>query len=169
MIKSFFSTLLVFFCFIIFECAILSNIIMLPSVPDLMLLVLLFISLHNGCLLGESTGFFSGLMIDFMTAGPFGLNCLLRTLLGFIFGTLSSSINTDGFLLPAFLGFVATLLKYLLMFIISFFFPGCNIEFNIFSLPCGFEILANTLLCPLIFAFLRLFSAHLLVNNDKVN
>ena len=71
---------------ILFETALLSNIRLLPVVPDILLLVLLYISVFNGSLTGEVTGFFSGLMLDFLSAAPLGLNCLLRTLIGFIAG-----------------------------------------------------------------------------------
>ena len=61
------------------ETALLSNIIFLPAVPDLLLLIVLYLSVYNGSLTGETAGFVSGLMLDFLTAAPLGLNCLLRT------------------------------------------------------------------------------------------
>ncbi|NLM00869.1 MAG: rod shape-determining protein MreD [Treponema sp.] len=168
MIKTFFSIIFTFFCFLIFETAILSNLMILPAVPDILLLVTLYIALHNGSMWGQTTGFCSGLMLDFVTAGPFGLNCLLRTLIGFIIGLFNNTVNTSGIWLPAFLAFCTTILKYLLLIIISFFFPNELIKFNIFSIQGIFEILSNTVLAPIIFAFLSLFSSYLIYDNKNL-
>lgn len=169
MIKSFFSIIFTFFCFLIFQVCILSNITILPSYPDLLLIILLFVSLHNGCLLAETTGFISGLLLDFLSAGPFGLNALIRTILGFILGFFNRTINTNGFFLPALLGFAVTILKYLLLLLVSFFFPSSFINGSLLSVAGLFELLMNTLLTPLVFMFLRLFSSNLIFDYHKDN
>ena len=48
MIKRSLWGLLFAFCFLIVETALLSNILVLPVVPDLLLLLLVFISFYNG-------------------------------------------------------------------------------------------------------------------------
>ena len=85
---------------VLFETALLSNIVFLPVVPDLLLLVVLYISVFNGSLVGETTGFVSGLLLDFITAAPLGLNCLLRTLMGFLAGFFHNLLNVSGILIP---------------------------------------------------------------------
>ena len=60
MIRSFFSTILMMFCFLLFETAVVSNLTFLPAIPDFLLMITLFIALNNGALLAESTGFVSG-------------------------------------------------------------------------------------------------------------
>ncbi len=167
MIKSFFSSIFVFFCFLIFEVVILSNIVILPAVPDLMLIVCLYISLHNGIFLGETTGFFSGMMIDFLSSGPFGLNCLIRTIIGFLAGLLNRTVNTSGFFIPMLLGICGTFLKYLLLLIVSFFFPNNSVYTGLFSHEGIFELVSNALLSPVIFWFLSLFNSYLLLEEEK--
>ena len=58
------------------ETALLSNVVFLPVVPDLLLLVVLYISVQNGSLTGEATGFVSGLLLDFLTV-IFFYNCII--------------------------------------------------------------------------------------------
>ena len=134
MIRSFFSSIRFYLFFILFQTAILSNITILPSVPDLMLILTLYISLHNGCMLGQTTGFTSGLMLDFMSAGPICLNSLIRTIMGYIFGLFSKTLNTAGFFLPALYGFTATIIKSILLLIISFFFPMVLLPIHYFHM-----------------------------------
>ena len=143
------------------ETALLSNVVFLPVVPDLLLLVVVYISVLNGSLTGEATGFVSGLLLDFLTAAPLGLNCLLRTLIGFFAGLFHDVLNFSKILIPALLAFIATIVKALLIGFISYFFPNGVITYDLFSAAFGMELLFNVILAPLVFAFLSLFSSVL--------
>ncbi len=168
MIRSFFSSLLFFLFLLLFQSAVLSNITFLPAVPDLMLIMTLYISLHNGSMLGQTTGFASGLMIDFLSAGPLGLNALIRTIMGYLIGLLSQTLNTSGFFLPALYGLIVTIVKALILLIISFFFPNGIVTYSLFSYVFLFELIFNTLLTPVLFAFLNIFS-NILKLKPEVN
>ena len=152
---------------ILFETALLSNIRLLPVVPDILLLVLLYISVFNGSLTGEVTGFFSGLMLDFLSAAPLGLNCLLRTLIGFIAGLFNKIVNVSGFFIPVLFGFVGTILKAIFLKCIIFFFPNGVLAYNFFSVVFATELLLNTLLAPVVFWFLSFFSS--ILNNSEIS
>lgn len=133
------------------ETAVLSNLYYLPVVPDLLLLYTVYVSIHRGCLHGETEGFASGLLLDCLSSAPLGLNALLRTIVGFVSGLFFLTINTYGFLIPFIIGFAATVLKVLLLSIISFFFPGNVLSYDIFSSSVWIEVLLNSLLAPVLF------------------
>lgn len=137
--------------FLFFESSILSNIYFLPVVPDLLLLFTLYISIQKGCVQGETVGFFSGLLLDFVSAAPLGLNALLRTIIGFIAGLFHLTIGTTGIVTPMILGVVATFAKVLFTFFISFFFPGVVLTYEFFSMTFLFECIFNGLLAPVLF------------------
>ena len=86
--KSFGISCLFLLGFVLFETAVLSNIVILPVVPDLLLICSLYFSLQNGRLFGVASGFTGGLFLDFVSACPFGFNCLLRTIIGYVAGFL---------------------------------------------------------------------------------
>ncbi|MFI3257333.1 MAG: rod shape-determining protein MreD [Spirochaetales bacterium] len=140
------------------ETAILSNWYILPVVPDLLLIILVYISVHNGCVTGEVFGFSSGMAIDFLTGSPFGLNALIRSIIGFLGGILHFNINTKGIIMPMLFGAVATLLKAFIIFITSFFYPTGIITYSLFSSHLWYECLFNALLSPPIFWILSLFT-----------
>ena len=148
------------------ETALLSNVVFLPVVPDLLLLVVLYISVQNGSLTGEATGFVSGLLLDFLTAAPLGLNCLLRTLLGFFAGLFHDVLNISKIMIPAMLALIATIAKGIIIGFISFFFPNGVITYDLFSASFGMELLFNVILAPLVFAFLSLFSSFLISDKE---
>ena len=141
----------------VFESTFLSNLFFLPAVPDLSLICVLFFSIHNGKVLGETSGFVSGLFLDFLSACPLGLNCLLRSILGYLGGIFYKTIDPEGFFTPFFLGICATIAKMLLVQFLSFLLPSVVTAYDVISLQFLFEIGMNALISPFVFAFLGIF------------
>jgi rod shape-determining protein MreD len=168
MTKSYVTSIIILFCTVLIETAILSNISILPSIPDLMLISVLYFSTINGCIAGEITGFASGLFLDFLSGSPFGFNCLYRTLIGYLSGLLGKSFNFEGFLMPAILGGIATLLKAFLVFLIALFYPSVHASYRIFSVSFIFELLCNVFLTPLMFKFFSLFKSSIEFPQEKI-
>ncbi len=168
MIRSFFASTFILLVFSIFESAILSNIAFLPSIPDLTLLCVLYFSIQNGKLLGETTGFVSGLFLDVLSACPFGLNCLIRSVTGYAGGIFKKTLNLDGFFVLMFMGFAATILKVILTFVVSILFPFALIAtYRIFSIEFAFELALNSILTPFVFKFLSLFKNSVIVKMES--
>jgi len=151
------SIFLILLGFALLESAVLSNIIFLPVIPDFLLICVIYYSFQHGKTIGETSGFMSGLFIDFLSGCPFGLNCLLRTVIGYVCGFFNRTFAMEGFLVPAALSLVATIFKVLLTQIISLFYPSVVNSYHIFSLDFGFELLMNTLFAPVIVKFLGFF------------
>ncbi|MBQ5999810.1 MAG: rod shape-determining protein MreD [Treponema sp.] len=158
MLKSVFVSVLILLAVSVFESAIISNISFLPAVPDLLLLCVIYMALQNGRSYGSSTGFISGLFWDFLTGSPFGFNMLLRSLLGYFPGFFNKSINFSGFFIPAAFGMIGTIIKVIITWIISLFFPNLIVNYDIISLAFLFELVCNTLLAPFIFKLMNMFS-----------
>ena len=166
MIRSFLSAVIVLLCFSLLESAILSNILVLPAVPDFMLIVVLYLSMRNGKGFGEASGAVSGFFLDFLSSAPLGLNCLVRVIIGYFTGFFSRTLNANGFFIPVLLGLVMTIAKYFLMWFISLFYPSIVIPYDPSSMAFYFEIAANALLAPIVFKFLDLFSYMLIAESD---
>ena len=166
MLKSFFSTILAMFCFLLLETAVFSNLTYLPAIPDFLLIITLFVAFNNGSLLGESTGFVSGFLLDFLSASPLGFNALLRTILGFVFGLFHDVLNASSIFLQFVYGAIATIIKAVVVYIISFFFNGV-VHYSLFSQIFVTEVLLNAIFTPLMFQFLGLFSEALIVKPES--
>ena len=161
MIRAYFTAAFILLCFALFESAILSNVRFLPAVPDFLLLCVLYFSYNGGRMFGVATGYTSGLFLDFLTAAPFGLHCMLRTIIGWATGFLNGTINIDGVIFPAILAFIATLLKAGLLRVIALFFPISVSHYDMTSEAFIAELAMNTILCPLVFKFISIFNAQL--------
>jgi len=126
------------------------------AVPDLALCILIYIAYVNGTMTGQLTGFFSGLMIDFLSAAPLGLNAFVRTITGALVGRLKDTFYLDNLFLPMALCAGATIFKALLYFLLNLIFPTSVPAYDIFTLTLWVELGMNTLLAPLLFALLKL-------------
>ena len=166
--KSFGFAWLFFLGFALLESAVLSNILILPAVPDFILLCSLYFSLNNGRLFGACSGFASGLFLDFFCAAPFGYNCLLRTIFGYVAGLFSKTLNINGMFFPFILGAFSTLFKAFVLWLIAVFYPNVNVSYSIFSISFGFELLLNSVLAPFVFKFLNIFKNGILLDLEKV-
>ena len=81
----------------VFETAILSHIRLLPALPDLILILVVYIALYNGAVAGITAGFLSGLIFDFLSLAPMGLHSFVFTVLGFLYGILYRKYNVSRF------------------------------------------------------------------------
>ncbi|MCR5217520.1 rod shape-determining protein MreD [Treponema sp.] len=166
MIKTISVSSLILLCTAILEAAVISNLTFLPSTPDLLMLCVLFFSLHNGKIVGETTGFVSGLFLDFLSSAPFGLNCLFRTTLGYLSGLFAKTLNTEGILVPAMLGLIASVYKGLFLLLLSFLYPSKITIYSIFDLSSLFEILMNIVFAPIVFTILKFFRNSIIVSPE---
>ena len=128
-----------------------------------------FIALHDGKIYGESSGFFSGLFLDFLGACPLGFNCLFRTIIGYAGGKFCKILNTEGFVVPFLIVLISTLMKVFLVQVISLLFPSVTVAYKIISFSFAFELLANSFLAPFMFRLLRVFKNSLVLRPENVN
>jgi rod shape-determining protein MreD len=148
--------------FIILVAALLQSTILsrlalsIYAVPDLALVILVYIAYANGAMAGQITGFFSGFFLDFLSAAPLGLHAFTRTLAGALAGFLKDTFYLDYFFIPMALSAGATVFKALLYFLLHLLFRDAVPMYDIFALTLWVELGMNTLLAPLIFALLRL-------------
>lgn len=162
------TTLLVLFLGL-FESTVLANISFFPFIPDLVLIVVLYISFFNGSLYGEVNGFISGLIIDFLSAAPLGLNAFIRTVHGFVYGLFKGTVNIDKFFFPFLLGFTSTILKAFTTWLLSLFYSGLVVNYNLFSYQFWIECGINGLFTPLVFLLLRFFPNFISEKQDLDN
>jgi len=142
---------------ILLQSTILGRIAIRGVRPDLAMLVLVFVSVRRGPMVGQVSGFASGFLEDLMNVSPLGFHSLLRTVTGYLFGLLSGNVFIDPFLMPIILAVVATLLKGLLSGIVSALFGIASSGFITFTGRIWIEMGYNGIVAPFLFALLNLF------------
>jgi len=140
------------------QSTILSRLVIyIRAVPDLTLGILVYSAYVNGIMTGQLTGFFSGVLLDFFSSAPLGLNAFVRTLAGAITGIMKDTFYLDFFFLPMALCAGATIFKALLFFLLHLLFPQTVPSYSLLALTLWIELGLNTLTAPLLFGLLRLF------------
>jgi rod shape-determining protein MreD len=129
--------------------------------PDLALDILVFSAYLNGMMTGQLSGFFSGLLLDFLSSAPLGLNLFIRTVIGAVAGFLNRSFMLDRILLPVTLCAGATLLKAGLLFLLNLLFAGAIPAYHFNTPALWVELAMNSILAPLIFVLLRTLNAFI--------
>ena len=168
MTKSILVSTFILLCAVILESSILSNISFIYIVPDLVLICSIYFSLLNGKVAGETAGFISGILLDFITGIPFGFNMLFRTIIGYIAGIFAKNVIISGFILPMLCVGIGTIAKTLMVSLLSLLFPNVHIyTAGIISYDFLFEFIENVLLSPFVFKFLSFFKKSLAVRTVK--
>ncbi|MDR1566804.1 MAG: rod shape-determining protein MreD [Treponema sp.] len=139
------------------QSTILRRLAIYRAVPDLALGIIVYAAYVNGTMTGQLSGFFSGLLMDFLSAAPLGLNTLVRTLVGALAGIMQGTFFLDVFFLPMALCAGATTLKALLYFLLHLLMAGIVPSYDFLTPVFWVELAMNTLTAPLLFGFLRLF------------
>jgi rod shape-determining protein MreD len=136
------------------------------TVPDLTLGILVYSAYVNGVMTGQVTGFFSGLLLDFISASPLGLNALIRTIMGALTGLLRGTFFLDTVFLPMILCAVATVFKVLTLFLLHVLLAGAIPHYPLNGPTLWVELMFNTLSAPLLFGLLKLFQPLLVQKGD---
>ncbi|MDR0643724.1 MAG: rod shape-determining protein MreD [Treponema sp.] len=134
--------------------------------PDIALVILVFSAYYNGSMTGQTAGFLSGILLDFLSAAPLGLNALIRTITGAVFGVVRGFLILDAVFLPMLLCAIGTLFKALLLLLLHVLFSEEVRAYPLAEPTLMVELAFNTLLAPFLFAFLNRFKS-LLVKGEK--
>ena len=143
------------------QSTVLSKLAILNAVPDLALGVLVYTAYVNGVMTGQTLGFASGLLLDFISASPLGFNAFTRTIVGALAGLLKGTFFLDVAVLPMALCAAATFAKALVVWIASILFAGAVPHYELSSSLLWTELAYNTITAPALFALLNLFKAVL--------
>ena len=132
---------------ILLQSTLLGKIAIRGVRPDLALIVLIFVAMRRGSMVGQVSGFATGFLEDLMNVSPLGFHSLLRTVMGYLYGLLSGNVFIDPFLMPIVLTVVATILKGLLSGIVSAIFGLSASGFITLQAGCGSR--SDTMGCSL--------------------
>ena len=125
-------------------------------IPDLGLIILVFVAIRRGSMTAQLSGFAAGIVEDFLSLSPLGFHAFIRTMVGFLYGLTVGSIFVDPILMPLILTIVATFFKGLISSLLVSFLSIPAAGFSVFAGPLWIELGYNAVLAPFLFALLGL-------------
>jgi rod shape-determining protein MreD len=139
----------------ILQSTLLFKISFFNVVPDLALCIMVYSAYVNGTMTGQISGFFSGLLLDFLSSAPLGLNCLIRTLIGALTGIFKGAFFLDVIFMPIILCTLATFAKAAFLFLISLFMGPAVQVYSLLSSLFWIHLGMNAISAPLLFLILK--------------
>jgi rod shape-determining protein MreD len=136
-------------------------------IPDISLILIVYISFKNSGIQGQTVGFATGLLQDSISAAPLGLNAFLKTSIALLANLLSGKFYIDRLLMPAIFGFMATLIKAIYLKVLSLFFVDHIIVYQLFDKILWIESFYNALISPIIFFALKPLDKYLVQPGNK--
>jgi rod shape-determining protein MreD len=123
-------------------------------VPDLALVVLIWVSYKNGLVEGPASGFIAGFAEDFLSAAPLGFNAFVKTFVATAAGFLHGVFFIDRIVLPFALGAIGTLVKALAAGFLSLVFSGKVQCYDVLDRVLWIEAAYNGVAAPFVFLIL---------------
>jgi rod shape-determining protein MreD len=136
-------------------------------VPDLSLVILIWVSFKNGPIEGPVSGFCSGLLEDMISVAPLGFHAFIKTFVATLASFLHGSFFIDKLALPIVLGFVATLGKALASWILVLLFGAAVHSYSLLARILWIEACYNGLLAPLVFLLMTPFKRFLISERGR--
>jgi len=117
--------------------------------PDLLFIVIVYLSYSFGSFYGEVNGFIGGLLQDAVSNSPLGLLTFPKVALGFLVGMFGRDVFKSNIVTITLLLFIASLLKGVITLFLCYIFHHAAISMVIsLILP---EAFYNALVAPLLF------------------
>ena len=128
--------------------------------PDLLFIVIVYLSYNFGPFYGETCGFIGGLLHDCVSRSPFGLLAFPKMAIGFIAGMLGKDVFKNNLLTIMLLMFIASLVKGVITLMLCYAFSESSVSQVItVIIP---EAVYNSFVSPIIFILLdKLFAKKL--------
>lgn len=124
--------------------------------PDLLLLVVLGIALHDGALPGLRVGFTAGLLTDLLVAqAPLGIATLVVTGIGYVVGVARPYLAPGSFTAPLLLAFVSGLVGTAGYGVLTSLLSDSAVEARLLLQASVGVGLFNTLLAPVVLGIVR--------------
>ncbi len=141
--------------FAVLQSNVLHGIAITGVVPDVALIVVVFLANKKGSLVGELTGFGAGVAQDLLSLAPIGFHAFSKTLIGYLVGKTHGKTFLDPIFLPILMVFIATLMQGLMASTLVAVFRIEPAFSGVLSTRFAVELAYNALLAPPIFALLR--------------
>lgn len=145
----------------------LGGIAIFGVVPDISLVVLIWVSYKNGLVEGPAAGFLSGLVEDFLSASPLGFHAFVKTAVATLMALLHGSFFIDRLVLPILFGIAGTLAKAIAAFALHLVFGSVIHVYAILERTLWIEEAYNGLIAPIVFLALTPLSRFLVTERGR--
>jgi len=136
---------------IVLQTTLLSYVVFFGVKADVILIVFVVLAIQNGSFTSQIVGFVLGLVLDAVTVSPLGYHAFLFALAGYLFGLGSGKVYFDPLVMPALLGFLATMYITVAGLLLNTVFRLGQPLTAYFHMGVVIQLVLNVVLAPLVF------------------
>jgi len=129
--------------------------------PNLFIILILFIGLFASKTMGTIYGVTIGIVLDFIIGDRIGINAVSLGIIGFLSGIFDKNFSKDSRMTIMVMVICATAIFEILNYILSYIFLEINIEIFIFIKILIVEILYNSILTIIIYPLIQKFGYYI--------
>ncbi|MSP11518.1 MAG: rod shape-determining protein MreD [Chloroflexi bacterium] len=146
---------------VLLQTAVATRITLWGVHPDILLMVVVSWSLLRGVGEGVTWAFVSGVLLDLLSSGSFGIITIALVSAAYLTGVGEGNLFREAFLLPFIACLIASVVYYFVIFSLSLVFGHANLArsgtFNVIAIGTLF----NVVLMPLVYLPLRAISRRM--------
>ncbi len=137
---------------LVLQTTLFSKIPINGAKPDLILIIVSYLSLAKGAETGSVLGFLLGLLQDILSGVFLGSNALAKTILGFVLGSIGKRLYVNSLLLQIFFVFILTFVDEMLLAGLALMLKSYSTQdiLNQWIRITPSEAIYNSMLCPFV-------------------
>lgn len=150
------ASLIITFIFIyLLQSIVFTNFTIASVMPNMFIILVLFIGLYMGRCMGTIYGIIFGVLIDLWIGQRIGLTSIGLALVGIIGGAFDKNFSKDSRIIIIFIGVLSTIFYEVLLYVCNIIFMKINVEIFAFIKILLLEILYNVLIIIILYPLMR--------------
>lgn len=123
--------------------------------PNLFIILILFIGLYAGRIMGATYGVFLGILLDLFIGKKIGVTAIALGVIGVIGGEFDKNFSKESRLTIVFMVIAATLIYEIMAYILSYFICSIYIQWGAFIKILLIEVFYNTILTIILYPLMQ--------------
>lgn len=129
--------------------------------PNLFVIITLFIGLFSSRTMGTAYGVGIGLMLDFLLGNKIGIYAACLGIIGFIAAVFDKNFSKDSRITIMFMVLGTTIIFEVLSYLLKYIFLGTNVEIISFLIILVIEVIYNLLLTIILYPLIQKFGYYI--------
>ena len=149
------SLIITFIAIYLLQTIFFSNFTIAGIMPNIFVILMLYIGLYMGRTMGVIYGIIYGIFIDIWIGKSLGLTSIVLALIGLISGIFDKTLSKDSRITVLLMGVACTIIYEVALYTIQYFVLGINIEILKFAKILLVEVVYNILLIIILYPLMK--------------
>lgn len=124
--------------------------------PNLFVILMLYIGLYMGRSCGIIYGIIYGIFIDIWIGKKLGITSIALAIIGLLGGIFDKNLSKDSRITVMFMGAICTIIYEVVVYIMQYIIIGINIEITEFIKILSIEVIYNLLLIVILYPLMKI-------------